>query len=288
MQLVYDILREYRDAYEACGDVYRARAYTRAIAALPNTPTAGIAARVTIIMRGEIPPDLAELRASPQLAAVRVLSSILGVGFETANTWYRRGITSLRQVRTAHAAGKLKLNHMQTLGLKYYKQLHTRIPRAVITQFTDKFRAAMSLYRIVVAGSYRRGAADSGDVDILVYAKDRPDITQIMALMPPYATVVTGPEKTSVLYRISGAGTIPARIIHVDIICVRGEYAAAALLYLTGSADFNERMRGHAKTLGYKLNQHGLYCDGVIVPTATERDIFTALGMRYVAPGARG
>lgn len=276
-----DVLREYRDIYMALGDVHRARAYIEAISrGGASDGTSTIAEKLAAVARGETPPDLVQLRKSPRVKAMRELGSLYGVGPETAASWYRRGIRSLRDVRARMREGRLELNHAQAIGLKYYKHLHMRIPREHIDAFAVNFRAVVP-YQCVFAGSYRRGAADSGDIDILVYAGVRPRIQNILTACPPVVVMSSGPEKTSAVYLIAGIHR------HVDIICMREESAAAALLYLTGSAEFNERMRGHAKAIGYKLNQHGLYADGVLVNTRTERDIFAKLNMKYLSPARR-
>ena len=285
--IILKTLREYRDIYELLGDDYRARAYNKAIIAhkAGHEVTAGIAKKIAAIRQHQRLDDLEELRKSPYVSAARELGSILGVGPETVSEWYRRGITTRTQLRAAIREGKLKLNHMQAIGLKYYVQLHRRIPRADITEFEVVFRNHVrEIYpraHVIAAGSYRRMAEDSGDIDLLIYDETRPDIGSILEKFPPVVVVVAGKEKTSALYRINGV------IRHVDIISVRANMAAAALLYLTGSAEFNEQMRGHAKMLGFRLNQHGLFKDGVVVPMKTERDIFSKLSMKYITPRYR-
>jgi DNA polymerase/3'-5' exonuclease PolX len=46
-------------------------------------------------------------------------------------------------------------------------------------------------------------------------------------------------------------------------------------------------MRGFAKKNGFRLNQHGLYKPGKLLPSVTEKDIFLHLGMKYVEPKNR-
>lgn len=280
---VLEILREYKNIYTDIDDVYRANAYIRAIVAYTNgyDVTPGIAKKITMVARGEIPDDLLELRSSPEIKTLRILCSVLGVGVVTAREWYAHGIKSLRDLRAAVRGNVIKLNHMQEIGLKYHKQLNSRIPRADITSFVHGAKSTLSDYSIIPAGSYRRGANDSGDIDILIVSKQRPDVEVVLQLLTPHTIISTGPEKTSALYRINGM------LRHVDLILMAEVSSAAALLYLTGSAEFNEWMRGVAKSQGKRLNQHGLYNNGRLISTNTERDIFAALGLSYVAPNKR-
>ena len=158
-----------------------------------------------------------------------------------------------------------------------------RVPRDVITEFARKFREMVrKIYpnaSVIPAGSYRRGAIDSSDIDLLVYDVTRPDISTLV--IGADAIVMSGQEKTTALYRIGGI------VRSVDIIVVSATHAAAALLYLTGSAEFNERMRGVAKRAGMRLNQHGLWRNNVLIPTKTEREIFEKLSIKYTAPRYR-
>ncbi len=80
-------------------------------------------------------------------------------------------------------------------------------------------------------------------------------------------------------------------IRRVDIRYVPYNSYYPALLYFTGSGPFNEKMRGLAKALGYRLNEYGLYkkINGKLmkVKVTSEKDIFDKLGMDYVEPEER-
>jgi DNA polymerase (family 10) len=62
----------------------------------------------------------------------------------------------------------------------------------------------------------------------------------------------------------------------------------AMLLFLTGSARHNMKMRAKAKHRGLRLNQYGLWDeDGECLASTDERDIYEALEMTYVTPDRR-
>jgi DNA polymerase/3'-5' exonuclease PolX len=70
-----------------------------------------------------------------------------------------------------------------------------------------------------------------------------------------------------------------------------------AILYFTGSGEFNKNMRIYAQKLGYKLNEYCLEkLDGDSVPTGheskkiylkNEKEIFQFLKLKYVNPSDR-
>jgi len=157
----------------------------------------------------------------------------------------------------------------------------------------------------VICGSYRRGKSESKDVDVLLYNKsvvtkkqlqNEPNYLHmfINELKKSKFIVEDIDEGYSLLYM--GFCRLPGKQIRrLDVIYVPYEAYAAALLSFTGSGPFNERMRHHAKILGYRLNQYGLYKkikdsdeDKVVrIKTNTEKDIFDLLGMEYLEPKDR-
>jgi DNA polymerase (family 10) len=66
-----------------------------------------------------------------------------------------------------------------------------------------------------------------------------------------------------------------------------------ALLYFTGSMEFNVGFRKHALKMGYTLNEHEMKLTGkvegakAVPPLATEEDVFAFLGLEYKGPKER-
>ena len=63
-----------------------------------------------------------------------------------------------------------------------------------------------------------------------------------------------------------------------------------ALLYFTGNFQFNIDMRAYAASIGYVLNEHGLFdkeSNQSILTANTEEDIFTFLNHEYIEPKNR-
>ncbi|MBM3229947.1 DNA polymerase III, partial [Candidatus Parvarchaeota archaeon] len=106
-------------------------------------------------------------------------------------------------------------------------------------------------------------------------------------MMKDLATAVLKPfKKTTVL----GQGDtkfsfliLPEKL-QIDIRLVPAESAGAALLYFTGSKDFNVVMRRRAIEQGFLLNEYGLFRAGEHVAGRTEDEVFGALGMKPVPP----
>lgn len=143
------------------------------------------------------------------------------------------------------------------------------------------------------AGSARRGRDTIGDLDILGSGEDEAALHSAFTTMPEVEKVLaSGGSKSSV--RLS-VGKV---LIQADLRVVPAASHGAALMYFTGSKEFNVRLRERALKKGMTLNEYGLYPeDGEQTPpqsrgvkavaSKTEKDIFTALGVAFVPPELR-
>ena len=143
-----------------------------------------------------------------------------------------------------------------------------RHPRVAIEAAYKVIEVQLWPYRHSIVGSYRRGSETSKDLDIIVLMP----LKEFILL--PYQldmTVLQQGEK-----KISGTiGEIPVDIDRVDM----PNHYAAHLLYRTGPAALNIKMRQLAKEKGFKLNE--------TLSAPSEAVIFSMLGMEYIPPEAR-
>jgi len=304
-----ELLSQAAAIYGAKGEDYRSAAYENAaklishidgplssqrVAAFHGIGEAMKAHLIEYINTGKI-KELDKLLASKEGRAYMELTSITGVGPATAKKWIGAGIFTVAQLRTAVKTGKQTLNNAQALGLKYRADLARKIPRieygflgAAIKYIIHKIDPNA---RVMFTGSYRRDKPESGDVDILVTtipfnANLLPLLMNSISADPKYLGAFSnGLERVSFLYRSKYARQI-------DILHVKPESFFPALLYFTGSWEFNEQMRSRLKILGYRLNQTGLYKitkQGlVLIPVTSEGEIFAVAQMPYLEPHMRG
>jgi DNA polymerase/3'-5' exonuclease PolX len=217
-------------------------------------------------------------------------SSVLGAGEKTAQKWWDAGMRSLDDLRK----NPNLLTKEQKIGLKYYDDLHTRIPREYIDTFQLMVRyvlakeVGMEGYELIIAGSYRRKNKTSGDIDILITSK-KLTLKRIVDILKKWGIItdVISMQKE----KFMGIAHCPSGqyfYFHVDIVFLPKEQWGAGLLWFTGSKGFNIQMRSKAKKMGYTLNQHGLFNkNGDQIPVYTEKEIMKALGMKWVPPEKR-
>ena len=73
----------------------------------------------------------------------------------------------------------------------------------------------------------------------------------------------------------------------IDIRFIPYDSFFSALLYFTGSAELNKKMRQVAKEMGYKLSEYGLFKNDDALEINSEKDVFTLLKLPYLEPNER-
>ena len=225
---------------------------------------------------------------------VNILGEIYGVGPKKAKELVEAGITSIEQLRSRSDEF---LNDTQKVGLKYYEDILQRIPRSEIDEYNVIFKKVFksvskdeeSVYEIV--GSYRRGAQNSGDIDVIITSKNgavfKDFIDNLIKKGIILEVLSRGPSKCLVIAKIPSSSF--AR--RVDFLYTSPEEYPFSVLYFTGSKVFNTVMRHQALTMDLTMNEHGMYSisgkkkgDKVDHIFKDEKDIFDYLNLVYKAP----
>ena len=206
----------------------------------------------------------------------KLIESLLqtpGIGNALANKLIDAGLTRTADLRS------LKFWNMLPEATRVcltYKPMR-RIPREAIIEFQSAVRELIPRIEFCIAGSFRRGRPDSGDIDLLIKYTSGLVFEKLAPLNIVFHS--RGPEKAAGVVRIGEYG-----YAQIDIMIAKPADYPTFLLYLTGSREFNIRMRAHAKKLGYMLNQHGLYKNGLPVYIKSEVDVFRVLQLAFVSP----
>ena len=226
-----------------------------------------------------------------------IFTNIYGVGPKKAQDLIKKGITTIAQLREKQS----ELNDKQKLGLQYYEDIETRIPRSEIDEYNSVLNKLFTGLKfpnasMEIVGSYRRGAKDSGDIDIIMTDKeDNPELlsTFVEKLVSEGILLHKLTDgKTKVLAIAKLPGKKIAR--RVDLLYTPPQEYAFAILYFTGSKVFNTVMRQRALDRGFTLNEHGIYKivsgkKGAKVDQEfpTEKSIFDFLEMKFKTPEER-
>ncbi len=240
-----------------------------------------------------------EARAQLPLDAYKLLRDVHGIGPVKAAKLIEADIKTIAQLRTASAANSKLLTTAQKLGLKYYEDSLLRIPRAEMKDHEDIILPGLDpRFEGTIVGSYRRGATSSGDIDVLMTlpdtmtTKEQGDLFLYMIELFKEIdyivdTLSSGPTKFLGYCQLDKDH--PVR--RLDLLMIPKSEYACAILYFTGSKEFNVAFRSYALEKGYTLNEHRLEPVKEGVPAVpvfnTEQDIFAFLGLQYVEPDKR-
>lgn len=291
------------------GEHFRARAYSKAKEALIlyNKPVKtkedlkgikGIGK--TIIAKFE------EFKQTGTLQAIEkekqnpmfVFTNVYGIGPKKAKELVKKH--NLKTISELRERQDELLNDVQKKGLKYYEDILKRIPRKEIEKYDKTLNKLFnsvknSESKLQIVGSYRRGKKDSGDIDIII-SDNNNDETVFIKFIDELI-------KKNILVEVLSRGSVkclgvskvrgkPAR--RVDFMFTPKKEFAFAILYFTGSKEFNTVMRQRALDLGYSMNEHGFTKMKNGKKTTKldkyfpdEQSIFEFLGMRYKDPTER-
>ena len=218
---------------------------------------------------------------------------ISGVGPQKAKELVKLGFTSIESLKKTPNLKEL-LNDKQLIGLKYYEDILERIPQSEIDLHNTYLQGVLKKLdpkaEMTIAGSYRRRAKDSGDIDVLL--KGTPTLyKKFIGILQKdgylYETLAKGTKK------YNGMSKLPNHLTfrRIDIMITKPEEYPFAILYFTGSKDFNTLMRQHALDRGLSMNEYSLkhVSDKSVVDHvfSSEKDIFEYLDYPYVEPWKR-
>lgn len=234
-------------------------------------------------LRGRVPKGVRELLRVPHLGPKRVRQLHLNLGIQSPEDFAaaaRRGEIDplpgfgprlIEQILSAIGSGRLKKKrHLRPVVEPYAKTLLALLQKIPGVQ------------RAHVAGSFRRGLPEVGDLDFVVLGQGLAVQAEqvILAAFPDALWLGSGPTKLSFV-------VVPEQL-QVDLRFVPEESYGAALLYFTGNKEFNIMMRKKAIQRDMLLNEYGLFTkDGEYIAGRTEEEVFKALAMKYQSPEKR-
>jgi DNA polymerase (family X) len=294
---------------------FRVRAYERAANTLENTEESleVLAASNSLTDLAGVGKDLSEKikeyldngvisyfdeLTSQTPAGLLDMLRIQGLGPKTVKRIHDElGIDTISELEDYARKGKLKAlegikektesNILLSIELlnKTAESTPLYIAEDISLNIIDYLSKIKEVKKIAVAGSLRRKKADIKDIDILVSSQNADSVMEAFVAMPAVMHVIAhGATKSSVI--------LDQANMQVDLRVVEAKSFAAALMYFTGSKEFNVRLRSLANKSNYKINEYGVFSESekkVKKPPAlkTETDIFSFFSMAYIEPELR-
>lgn len=290
------------------GEPFRARAYQKAQESIMSYPSditsvaqlkglPGIGTTILEKLNEYVQTGTLRVLEREKTNPINILGEVYGIGPKKAKELVDSGITNLEQLRERQNE---LLNDIQKVGLRYHEEIQKRIPRSEIEVYDEIFRNAFNKVstdptaKFEIVGSYRRGALQSGDIDVIITGRTNDIYKKFVQLLINENIIIEvlsrGQSKTLVIARLPDGHD--AR--RIDFLYSPPSEYAFALLYFTGSKIFNTVMRQYAVDKGYTLNEHGIYTftdkvkgEKVAQNFPNEESIFSFLGLQYKEPNER-
>ncbi|GMP82925.1 hypothetical protein CsSME_00037029 [Camellia sinensis var. sinensis] len=326
-QNITEIFGKLVNTYRALGDDRRSFSYYKAVAVIEklpfkienmdqvkHLPAIGKSMQdhiQEIVSTGKL-SKLEHFETDEKVRTVSLFGEVWGIGPATALKLYDKGHRTLDDLKNEDS-----LTNAQRLGLKYFDDIKTRIPRHEVQEMEQLLQKAaeeiLPVVVVVCGGSYRRGKASCGDMDIVITHPDGKShigflrkyvehLKDIKFLREDLIFSIHSEEDTDAgVDTYFGLCTYPGRELRhrIDLKVYPRDIYAFGLIAWTGNDVLNRRLRLLAESKGYRLDDTGLFPAtqsssskrGTRAITSlrfkTEREVFDFLGFPWFEPHER-
>lgn len=228
------------------------------------------------------------------------LINVFGIGKKKALELYTKyNISTIKELKEA----KIKLPDNILKGLEYVDKIKEKIPRKEIDKINlyllECVRNIDKELNLIVCGSYRRENDFSNDIDIIIthpkiITKKDANNSKLMAKFIKYLEddnfIVCSLVSQDVPTKYMGICKYKNGLFRrIDIRFIAQESYYTAIMYFTGSKEFNKHIRNVALSMNYTLNEYSLVDNknNKTLKINNEKDIFKFLNLEYISPEKR-
>ncbi|XP_062091523.1 DNA polymerase lambda [Humulus lupulus] len=315
------------DIYRALGDDRRSFSYYKAIPVIEKLPFKIESAEQVkhlpnigkslqdhiqeIVTTGKL-SKLEHFETDEKVKTISLFGEVWGVGPATALKLYEKGHRSLDDLKNENS-----LTNAQKLGLKYFHDIKQRIPRHEVQEMESLLKKVgeeiLPGVVIICGGSFRRGKASCGDMDIVMTHPDGRSHKGFLQKIVKHLKVINFLREDLIFSTHSEEGTdsgvdtyfglctYPGRELRhrIDLKVYPRDIFAFGLVAWTGNDVLNRRLRLLADSKGFRLDDTGLFpathgSPGTRGTRATaslkfneEKEIFDFLGFPWLEPHER-
>ncbi|KAI5437164.1 hypothetical protein KIW84_023327 [Lathyrus oleraceus] len=237
-----------------------------------------------IITTGKL-SKLEHFEIDEKVQTISLFGEVWGVGPATALKLYDKGHRTLDDLRNDDS-----LTNAQKLGLKYFDDIRQRVPRHEVQEMEQILQKVgedvLPGVIIICGGSYRRGKATCGDIDIII---THPDGTSHKGFLPKFVKCLKDMNflREDLIFSTHSEEVYPRDIYTFGLVA------------WTGNDVLNRRLRLQAESRGFRLDDTGFFpaiqgsggkrgTKGTAnMKLYTEREVFDFLGFPWLEPHER-
>jgi DNA polymerase (family 10) len=146
-------------------------------------------------------------------------------------------------------------------------------------EIKGRISALEEVSQVEIAGSIRRRKETVGDIDVFTVTDHPNHVMDFFTQMDLVDEIIAKGHSKSTVRLYNG--------MDADIRVFKEEDFGSALLYFTGSREFNIHLRKIAISWKMKLNEYGVFQGDECLASRTEKDVFKTLGLDYITPELR-
>lgn len=233
------------------------------------------------------------------------IEKIYGIGPAKAlQLMKNHNILTVEDLHQASSKNPNLLNRVQKIGLQYYNDLQQPIPRKEmdahnkwLNGFLHKEKSLDSDLIYSLVGSYRRKANQSSDIDLLLSVQRTTTPKERASILHSFVEILKHHNYIIEVLSLGdkkfmGIVRLPKykHFRRMDVLITSQKEYPFALLYFTGSKEFNIEFRKNAREHKVVLNEHGIFDDKstrLNLDIRSEADIFNYFNVPYINPKHR-
>ncbi|XP_030961279.1 DNA polymerase lambda isoform X1 [Quercus lobata] len=267
-----------------------------------------------IVTTGKL-SKLEHFEKDEKVRTITLFGEVWGIGPATALKLYEKGHRTLDDLKNENS-----LTNSQRIGLKYFDDIKQRIPRHEVQEMDLLLQKVgediLHGVNIVCGGSFRRGKASCGDLDIIIThpdgrshrgflskyverLKDMKFLREDLIFTTHSEEFAQGTDSGVDTY--FGLCTYPGRELRhrIDLKVYPRDIYAFGLIAWTGNDVLNRRLRLLAESKGFRLDDTGLFPAthgsggkrgtraSASLKFNTEKEVFDFLGFPWLEPHER-
>lgn len=258
----------------------------------------GLEKRIDEIIETNTLQEFQQYEAINKSEDINDLLDITGVGKVRAQKWWKMGIRNIDDVHKAIENKMIDTTHHIDIGIRYYDDFKLKIPREEIDRINNYLQKIIqsidNTLTYEICGSYRRGALESGDIDVLITT---PKVLKNISSKRYLSKIVDKLTEDKFIIdnltiqgekKYMGVCRIKTHARRIDIRMIDYKNAIAALVYFTGNKEFNIYVRNKAISMGYSLSEYGMTKlddpNKELILFNSEKELFDFLKIEDVKP----